>query len=99
MGVSVLSVIFGVIAAGQWEVFLRFDNAASFGVVDPVYGNDVSFYVFAMPLFEFLQGWALGGIIVTLLATFGIYFINFSFRGVGLQVTPGMKMQISAMAR
>ena len=97
VGVGVLSAIFGVIAAGQWEVFLRFDNAASFGVVDPVYGNDVSFYVFALPLFEFLQGWALGAVIVILLATLGIYFINFSFRGVGLQITPGIKIQVSAM--
>ena len=94
-GVGVLSTIFGIIAAGQWEVFLRFDNAAAFGVTDPIYGKDVSFYVFALPLFDFLQGWILGATVVTLLATFAIYFINFSFRGVGLQITPGVKLLVS----
>ena len=97
VGVIVLSAIFGVIAAGQWEVFLRYDNAASFGVTDPVYGNDVSFYVFVLPLYEFVQGWALGAVIVITLATFAVYFINFSFRGVGLQITPGIKLQVSVM--
>ena len=95
VGVGVLSTIFGIIAAGQWEVFLRFDNAAAFGVTDPVYGKDVSFYVFALPLFDFLQGWMLGATVVTLLATFAIYFINFSFRGVGLQITSGVKLLVS----
>ena len=97
LGVVVLSAIFGVIAAGQWEVFLRYDNAASFGVTDPVYGNDVSFYVFVLPLYELVQGWALGAVIVITLATLAVYFINFSFRGVGLQITPGIKLQISIM--
>ena len=97
MGVVVLSTVFGVIAAGQWEIFLRYDNAASFGVTDPVYGNDVSFYVFVLPLYELVQGWALGAVIVITLATFAVYFINFSFRGVGLQITPGIKLQVSIM--
>ena len=96
-GVGVLSTIFGVIVAGQWEVFLRYESAASFGVVDPVYGNDVSFYVFVLPLYELVQGWALGAVVVITLATFAVYFINFSFRGVGLQITPGIKLQVSIM--
>ena len=97
VGVGVLSTIFGVIAAGQWEVFLRYESAATFGVVDPVYNNDVSFYVFVLPLYELVQGWALGAVVVITLATFAIYFINFSFRGVGLQITPGIKLQVSIM--
>ena len=95
--VAALSVIFGVIAAGQWEVFLRFSSSSSFGIPDPVYAKDVSFYVFGMPLYEFVQSWVLGAAIVLLLATLGVYFVNFSFRGVGLLVTAGVKLQVSVI--
>lgn len=97
LGVSVLSIIFGVIAASQWEVFLRFDSAAIFNTTDPVYNKDISFYVFALPLYEFIQKWALGATVIILAATLGIYFVQFSFRGVGLIITKGIKLQISTM--
>ena len=93
--VILLSVIFGVIAAAQWELFLRFWSGVSFGTVDPVYNKDVSFYVFSLPLYDFLQGWLLGAAIVILLATLGLYFVNYSFRGVGFLVTSGLKIHAS----
>ena len=67
----------------------------SFGNPDPVYGKDLSFYVFSLPLYEFLQGWLLGAAAVILLATIGMYFVNFSFRGVGFLITPGLRVQVS----
>lgn len=97
-GAVVLSIIFGVVAAGQWEIFLRFSSASDFGIADPLYSRDVAFYVFDMPMYEFLQGWLLAAMVVTLLATLGIYFVNFSYRGVGLQLTPGIKAQVSILA-
>ena len=96
--VVVLSVVFGTLVAGQWELFLRYDSAVSFGVTEPVYSKDVSFYVFSLPLYEFLQGWLLGAGIVVLIATVGLYFVNFSFRGVGFLLTPGLKAHVSIIA-
>ncbi len=93
-----LSVIFGVIAAGQWQVFLRYQNGVPFGVVEPVFNKDISFYVFNLPLYDFLQEWMLGAAVVTLIATLGLYFLNFSFRGVGFLLTPGVKVQVSIIA-
>ena len=92
---AVLSVVFGSIAAGEWEIFLRFGSSVPFGIVDPVYSRDVSFYVFNLPVYEFLQGWLLGGTVVVLLATLALYFANFNFRGVGFLITPGVKVQVS----
>jgi hypothetical protein len=98
VGAVVLSIIFGVVAASQWEIFLRFSSASDFGILDPLYSRDVAFYVFDMPMYEFLQSWLLGAVVVTLLATLGIYFVNFSYRGVGIQLTPGLKAQVSILA-
>ena len=94
----ILSAIFGSILAGQWEPFLKFWNAAQFGINDPVFGNDVSFYVFELPVYRVLYSWMLGAGAAVLLATFGVYFINYSFRGVGFQITTGLKIHISVIA-
>ena len=94
----VLSAVFGTIAAGHWEIVLRFGNAASFGAAEPVFGRDVSFYVFQLPVLEAAQGWLLGAGIAIMLATVGMFFVNFSFRGVGFLLTSGVKAQVSIIA-
>ena len=96
--IVVLSLILGTIVAGQWEILLKFWNATTFGIDDPVYNRDVSFYVFSLPVLGFLQGWLLGSAIVVLLATLALYFVNYSFRGVGLLLTPGLKVHVSIIA-
>ena len=93
-----LSVVFGLILSAQWEVFLRFGSGVSFETVDPLYGMDVSFYIFALPLYKVIQGWLLGSVIVVFISTIGRCFANFSFRGVGFTITPGLKVQISVIA-
>ena len=96
--VVVLSVIFGILAAAQWEVSLRFGSRLSFADTDPVFLKDISFYVFSLPLYEFVRGWLLGAAGVILVATLAMYFVNFSFRGVGLLITPGLKVHVSIIA-
>mgnify|MGYP001192202718 CR=1 FL=1 len=95
VAIVVLSAILGTIVASKWELFLRFADAASFGVMDPVYGKDLSFYVFSLPLYGFFQGWLLSVAIVILIATVVTYFINFSLRGIGFLITPGLRVQVS----
>lgn len=95
LAITVLSLVFGAIAAGQWELFLRFSNAANFGITEPVFGQDIAFYVFSLPLYEFIHTWLLWATVATLCATLGMYFVNFSFRGVGFQFTLALRVQIS----
>ena len=95
---AVLSVVFGVLAASQWEVFLKYINGVSFGTVEPVFNKDASFYVFALPLLEFVQSWLLGAAIVIGLASAALYFVNFSFRGARFELTRGLRVQFSIIA-
>jgi len=48
----------GVGAAAQWNKYLLFREGLSFGVTDPIFGRDVSFYVFRLPFWYYL--WAFG---------------------------------------
>ncbi len=96
--IVILSLIFGSVLAARWELFLRFTNSVPFGQVDPVYGRDIGFYIFNLPLYSFIQGWILGLGIVTLLATVGLNFINYSLRGSSYSLTGARLAHLSVIA-
>ncbi len=56
----------------QRDAILAAGEAVSFGRTDPVFGRDVSFFVFTAPLVADLAGLALGALAVALLALAGI---------------------------
>jgi uncharacterized membrane protein (UPF0182 family) len=64
--VLVVALLVAANAAGQWSDYLAFTHAASFGKADPVFGNDIGFYVFRLPFLGFLQGWLLFTVIAAL---------------------------------
>ncbi len=76
LGTAILSLIFGLVAQGNWLAFLRFFNGQPFGATDPVFSRELGFYVFSLPFFNWLRGWLLGVLIVTFLVTLGSYFIG-----------------------
>ena len=96
--IVVLSVIFGSIFATRWEMFLRFSNSVPFGTTDPVFGRDIGFYLFTLPIYSFVQGWLLGAIVVIMLGTVALYLVNFNLRGVGFQLTVPLKIHFSILA-
>ena len=49
----------GVAGARNWLMWLNFFNATSFGQTDPLFGRDVSFYVFRLPVWQSIQQQAL----------------------------------------
>ena len=73
-----LSLIFGLVAQGNWELVLRFFNGQPFGIVDPVFHREVSFYVFALPFFNMLRSWFLAALIISLLGSAGVYALSYS---------------------
>ena len=71
----IASVIFGLLASGQWNTVLRAQNVIPFEKTDPVFGRDLSFFVFSLPLYEFIQAWLFrASIVVLLVAVFAYGF-------------------------
>ncbi|MYD16785.1 MAG: UPF0182 family protein [Chloroflexi bacterium] len=68
-----LAIIFGSVAAGQWELILQFLNAKPFGETDPQFGRDLGFYIFELEALQFMKGWATGLAIMTMLTTAATY--------------------------
>ncbi len=52
---AVLGLFFAFTYSLQWNEFFRFSNAQLFGTVDPIFGNDIGFYIFSLPFIETLQ--------------------------------------------
>ena len=68
--------IFATSASGQWETILAYLNAVSFERRDPLFGFDVSFYVFTLPFYRLLLSWLTGAIIFALAGATAIYLLR-----------------------
>lgn len=70
-----LSFVFSGYASGQWMSLLRFIYAAPFNSADPLFGLDISFYVFKLPLYRMIYGFLMLAAVISLFLVGAIYFI------------------------
>ena len=92
-----LAIIFGAVAAGSWETVLSWWFAVDFGVNDPAFNRDVSFYMFDLPALHFFQGWVLSLLVVSSLGAGSVYALTYSLQRFELQVPRGMRIHISVL--
>ena len=76
-----LSFVFGSLLSNEWRPILAFMYAVPFGSTDPIFNQDVGFYVFSMPVFRFLQTLGLGAIAATMVGSLAVYGLSMAFRG------------------
>jgi uncharacterized membrane protein (UPF0182 family) len=88
-----LALVAGWVGTDRWELVLKALNATLFGVRDPLFDQDVAFYVFQLPLWTSLYGWLWGVLLLSGLAAIAAYFCTR-----GIQVSPGA-VSISRRAR
>lgn len=72
----VLSLMNGLGAIGQWDTMLRYLNQRPFGVLDPIFSQDVAFYVFTLPVYRFLRGWLMEVFVFALLGSAALYLVS-----------------------
>lgn len=56
----ILSILFGWLLSAHWTVILQYLHSTSFKAVDPLFGRNIEFYIFALPLWELLELWLFG---------------------------------------
>lgn len=66
----------GLRASGRWEVVLAYLNAVPFGTADPLFGRDLAFFVFHLPLVRMVLGWSTTLVVATLVLTLVIYVLQ-----------------------
>ena len=52
-----LSLGMGLVMSNHWAPVLAYAQATPFGQADPLFGNNIGFYVFALPIWELLRFW------------------------------------------
>jgi len=86
----VVGIFAGLSFASDWNTFaLFFNQAQSSGVVDPIFAQPLSFYLFTLPVLEWVSGWFLFVCIVGLIASilFAATDMLSTFRGVSLALS------------
>ena len=90
-----LAIIFGSVAAGQWELILQYLHAKPFGETDPQFGKDLGFYIFELEALQFMKGWATGLAIMTMLTTAATYGVRLMMHRGNARSTLGVRIHIA----
>ncbi|MFY9462100.1 MAG: UPF0182 family protein, partial [Candidatus Sungiibacteriota bacterium] len=87
----VIALFFGLVAAGNWQEILKYISSAAFGAADPVFGKDIGFYLFSLPVFQIGLGLIKFLVLLSLAGCAIIYFLRGSLYLLGpLADQPGL---------
>ncbi|MGP5289589.1 UPF0182 family membrane protein [Brachybacterium tyrofermentans] len=91
----------GLAASRSWQAVQLFLHPQKFGETDPIFGNDVGFYVFTLPVIDLIVSF---GQFVMLVAIVGALIGHFIYGGVawgqenGLEVTRSARRHLGVLA-
>ena len=66
--------------AGNWDLVLRFIYQVPYSQSDPLYGNDIGFYLFSLPAYVALKNWMLLTVVLSGLIASGVYLAHGDIR-------------------
>jgi uncharacterized membrane protein (UPF0182 family) len=89
----------GASGSTLWRSWLLFKNSTEFGVKDPQFNMDVSFFAFRLPFWQTLIGWAISTIVLAIIASVVVHYL---YGGIRLQVredrtTVAARVQLSVL--
>ena len=100
VGLSLVLFYFGGSSGSQlWDTWLLFKNSTPFGVTDPQFGLDISFFAFKLPMYQALVAW---GISTLVFAIIGSAVVHYLYGGIRPQVaqertTVAARVQLSVL--
>lgn len=94
-----MAVVNAMGAMGSWGTFLNFIYPTPFGQIDPIFGLDISFYVFMLPFIKFIHAWLQGVIFVSLIGVSIAYFMtrSISLAGTNVESTTKARLHLSLL--
>lgn len=72
----VFSILLGWLFSTHWATVLQFLNPTSFNNAEPLFGRDISFYIFALPVAELLELWLVGLTVYGFIAVILTYLLS-----------------------
>jgi uncharacterized protein len=80
---GLIGLISGIAAAGDWRTWLLFANRTSFGVKDPQFHLDISFFVFDYPFIRMVLSFLFAAVLLSIVAAAAVHYL---YGGLRLQV-------------
>jgi uncharacterized membrane protein (UPF0182 family) len=82
-----------------WSTWLLFKNSTPFGATDPQFNMDISFFVFRLPFWQTLIGWAISTLVLAIISSSVVHYL---YGGIRLQVredrtTVAARVQLSVL--
>ncbi len=90
--VAIIFIAAGMSAQGNWQIWQLWRNGQSFGVQDPQFHRDISFFAWDYPAYRLILSFAFNAVIFSLLLSLAVHYLFGAFR----IATPGHKLTISA---
>ena len=92
---TLLAFLVALSGASQWRTILMWQNSESFGQKDAQFGKDLSFFMFELPFWRFLLGFAFAITVLSLIANVLVHYVygGFNPRNAG-RVSSGARRQL-----
>ena len=100
VGAAAMAILIGGGAGGWTEQLFLYLNRVPFGINDPIFNNDLGFYIFTLPMIRSVLAWVFNLLLVTTLLVVAAYYVNGALRlrrGGGSFFTRGAKLQVSVL--
>ncbi|MEA2624652.1 MAG: uncharacterized protein QOD06_697 [Candidatus Binatota bacterium] len=72
----IAAVLVGIAQAAAWDTYLLWWNAAPAGQTDPIFGRDVGFYLFSLPVYRSLFGFAMAVVVLAILLVAAVFWLR-----------------------
>lgn len=97
---AVLGVFAGVSASSRWELTLAWLNRTPFGTTDPQFGFDVGFYVFELPFYRSIVGFASAVVLLSVILVIATNYLYGAIRVSGREavISKSARIQIAVTA-
>ncbi|HEX6468339.1 MAG TPA: UPF0182 family protein, partial [Streptosporangiaceae bacterium] len=96
---ALIGLITGSSMAGQWRTWMAFMNRTAFGVKDPQFHKDISFFVFTYPFLRMILGYLFAIVILSTLAALIVHYLYGGLRlqGPGDKASPHTRAHLSVL--
>ena len=95
----VIALLIGLMGGNRWLTWLSYLHGEPFGTTDPVFGRDVSFYVFNLPVYQLVRQQALVVAIVAVVGCALLYVFSGSFVIEARPNSPWPRLRLVPVAR
>lgn len=90
--VGLIFIASGMSAQANWKVWQLWRHGESFGITDPQFNRDISFFAWDYPAYRMILGLGFNAVVFSLLLSLAVHYLFGAFR----IATPGPKLTIAA---